>query len=496
MKMLSFFLLTCSLSLCFTHQTFGQYSQVGAAIEGEAAGERFGLSLAMNASGTIFAAGAPRNGDNGTNSGEVRVYEYASGAWAQIGQDINGVNPEDRIGNILSINAAGDRIAIPSPGNSDAGYNAGHVRVFQYQSNLWNQIGQTIEGTVPDGLLGASVSLSADGTTLAVGAPHVNVNGPYGGLVKVFRLEMNQWELLGTILYGSGSGDFFGKSLDLSHDGNTIAIGDKRNEGSITIYQYDGVNWQQRGNTISSPPDHYNGADAVRISEDGYTVAGISHGFINNEGALVGLVYKFDGTFWNNVGSELRETGFVGATLNNCLDMNATGNVVAIGRYGSNAFGENSPGTTFVSQKINNDWVTVGSGIDGENADDLSGHAVSFNAVGNIIAIGSPDNDDNGESSGHVRVFITEDLSVNDPLDILDITFFPNPVNDILIISNKEQQEIESITVYTLLGQEVLTQHGNSELEISMDLKSLQTGSYLLSITTSQGIISRQLIKQ
>jgi len=65
-----------------------------------------------------------------------------------------------------------------------------------------------------------------------------------------------------------------------------------------------------------------------------------------------------------------------------------------------------------------------------------------------------------------------------------------------LIISTKEQQEIESITVYTLLGQEVLTQHGNSELEISMDLKSLQAGSYLLSIKTSQAIISRQLIKQ
>jgi len=297
MKKLSVLLFTCSLSLCFTNQMFSQFSPVGAAIESEVAGERFGISLAMNASGTILAAGAPTNGDNGTNSGEVRVYEYASGAWAQIGQDINGVNPEDRIGKILSINAAGDRIAIPSPGNSDAGYNAGHVRVFQYQSNLWSQIGQTIEGTVPDGLLGASVALSADGTTLAVGAPHVNVNGPYGGLVKVFRLEMNQWELLGTILYGTGSGDFFGKALDLSQDGNTIAIGDKRNEGSITIYHYDGVNWQQRGNTISSPPDHYNGADnAIRISEDGYTVAGIYHGFINNEGALVGLVYKFDGT--------------------------------------------------------------------------------------------------------------------------------------------------------------------------------------------------------
>jgi len=157
--------------------------------------------------------------------------------------------------------------------------------------------------------------------------------------------------------------------------------------------------------------------------------------------------------------------------------------VVAIGRYGSNALGEDSPGTTLVSQKINDDWVTVGPGIDGENANDLSGHVVSFNEVGNIIAIGLPDNNNNnnnGENAGQVRVFITEELNVNDPLDILDITFFPNPVNDILIISTKEQQEIESITVYTLLGQEVLTQHGNSELEISMDLKSLQAGSYLL----------------
>ncbi len=47
----------------------------------------------------------------------------------------------------------------------------------------------------------------------------------------------------------------------------------------------------------------------------------------------------------------------------------------------------------------------MGDDIDGEAAYDNSGYSVSLSADGTKVAIGSPLNDDNGDYSGHVRVF-------------------------------------------------------------------------------------------
>ena len=53
-------------------------------------------------------------------------------------------------------------------------------------------------------------------------------------------------------------------------------------------------------------------------------------------------------------------------------------------------------------------WMQLGDDIDGETAHDSSGWSVSLSADGNMVAIGSPYNDDNGDASGHVRVFVLE----------------------------------------------------------------------------------------
>ena len=50
-------------------------------------------------------------------------------------------------------------------------------------------------------------------------------------------------------------------------------------------------------------------------------------------------------------------------------------------------------------------WVQVGDDIDGEDAIDESGYAVSLSSDGMSVAIGAPYNDGNGNDSGHVRVY-------------------------------------------------------------------------------------------
>ena len=85
----------------------------------------------MNAAGDRVAIGARLNDDGGSNAGHVRVYEYSSGSWSQLQSDIDGVEANEQFGASVSMNAAGDRVAIGARLNDDAASNAGQVRVYE-----------------------------------------------------------------------------------------------------------------------------------------------------------------------------------------------------------------------------------------------------------------------------------------------------------------------------------------------------------------------------
>ena len=67
----------------------GNWSQVGADIDGEAADDWSG-SVSISADGTRVAIGAERNDGTGTDAGHVRVYAESGGTWTQVGADIDG----------------------------------------------------------------------------------------------------------------------------------------------------------------------------------------------------------------------------------------------------------------------------------------------------------------------------------------------------------------------------------------------------------------------
>ena len=71
-----------------------------------------GKSVSMNSAGDRVAIGANANDGNGTNAGHVRIYQYSSGSWSQLGSDIDGEAAGDNSGVSVSMNSAGDRVAI------------------------------------------------------------------------------------------------------------------------------------------------------------------------------------------------------------------------------------------------------------------------------------------------------------------------------------------------------------------------------------------------
>ena len=66
----------------------------------------------MSSDGTRVAIGAPRNDGNGFGAGHVRVYAESGGTWTQVGADIDGEAAGDSSGYSVSMSSDGTRVAI------------------------------------------------------------------------------------------------------------------------------------------------------------------------------------------------------------------------------------------------------------------------------------------------------------------------------------------------------------------------------------------------
>ena len=88
----------------------------------------------------------------------------------------------------------------------------------------WVQLGSGIEGE-PEDYLGTSVSLSSDGTTIAIGA--IKNSRGRSGLVRIYSYQVSSstWNQVGSDIGGESGNDQFGYSVSLSADGSTVAIG-------------------------------------------------------------------------------------------------------------------------------------------------------------------------------------------------------------------------------------------------------------------------------
>ena len=64
----------------------------------------------------------------------------------QLGSDIDGDAAIVYSGSSVSMNSAGDRVAIGAENNDGTGSDAGHVRVYEYSNSRWTQLGSYIDG--------------------------------------------------------------------------------------------------------------------------------------------------------------------------------------------------------------------------------------------------------------------------------------------------------------------------------------------------------------
>ena len=99
-----------------------------------------GSSVSLSNDGMTLVVGATGH-DN--DKGTVRIYQYSSEKWNQVGKDIDGLQSKDLQGSSVSISKDGSTVAVSALGHQD---NRGIVRVYQFTSNQWRQVGIDIEG--------------------------------------------------------------------------------------------------------------------------------------------------------------------------------------------------------------------------------------------------------------------------------------------------------------------------------------------------------------
>ena len=177
------------------------WNQVGGDIYGEAANDLFGFSVSLSTNGDTIAIGGYGNDGNGTDSGHVRVFGWDGSSWNQLGSDIDGEAAGDHFGSEVSLSSDGTILAATGYLNDDAGTDAGHLRLFQWDASSWNQLGSDIDAEA-EGDQAASVVLSSDATRLLFGSSWNDSNGHNSGNVRVYDTNIN--DIKGPIYLGYG----------------------------------------------------------------------------------------------------------------------------------------------------------------------------------------------------------------------------------------------------------------------------------------------------
>ncbi len=300
--------------------------------------DNFGRSVSLSADGNTLAVGVPfeaslltginvaQNNNSGFQAGAVYLFRFnaSTNSWLQQAY-IKAANAgiPDRFGLSVAISDDGNTLAVGAPleGSSSMGVNgpqndgspfSGAAYIFRFSSstNAWfQQAFVKASNTGGSDNFGISVSLNADGNTLAVGASSeagISNNVLGSGAAYVFRSDGSNWSQQAYLkATNAGIGDGFGLSLSLNDNGNTLAVSapnedssstginsvpnnNTTNTGAVYVFQFNpsGV-WTQQAYIKASNPDEEDVfGGSVSLSKDG---SALVVGATNEDGSSTGV---------------------------------------------------------------------------------------------------------------------------------------------------------------------------------------------------------------
>ena len=300
------------------------------------------------------------------------------------------------------------------------------VNFNQYQHVLDANVDPTIsellelkdvasDGAASD-YLGHAAKISADGSTMVVGAYGDDDNGGSSGSVYIYSWDGSNWSNEEKLTASDGAvNDYFGYAVDISEDGNTIIVGaygddDKgSNAGSSYIYKRDnssspwveskilaigGVASDQFGFSVAMSGDGNTAVISSRLDDDG----GIDSGSV--------YVYQYNGVSWQFLTKQVSSDDVAYDYFGESVALSYDGSTIVVGAYGDDDEGSAS-GSVYIynwdesSSEFTETKLTAGDGA----ADDHFGASVAVAADGRTIVVGSRYDDDQGTNSGAAYIY-------------------------------------------------------------------------------------------
>jgi len=377
-------------------------------LSGEQLMEQYGHTVAVSGDGTVIAVGAPNYSHQASlaRSGRVQVFERLARQWRLKGQTLLGRNELDQFGYAVSLSEDGSRLAVSEPGlDGPAGDRAGNVRVFDYDgASSWILTGDEIGGEAVADLFGLSLSLSGDGKRLAVGSPYhdSDTGANLSGRVRVFEYKNKSWKTVGDALDGPQSLDWFGWAVDLSYDGTEVVVGAPRNiehGGFVRCFALDKGKWKQTGSDIIN-----NVGDSVQI-DDRFGMA-VS---LSDDGKRVAI-----GSPWKDLDGRTRKSGLAAVYQLTGNEWSLLGKPIAgsdpndrLGwslQLSGDYLAIGIPGLNQVSfhRWTGSYWDTTSAPLQGDQQRDDYGHAVAVSSDGSVVVVGATESSQAG--AGYARV--------------------------------------------------------------------------------------------
>jgi hypothetical protein len=302
---------------------------------------------------------------------------------------------------------------------------------------------------------GTSVALSADGTTLAVGAPQEASSGlpmdnslPEAGAVYVYVRSGETWAPQAYIKASAPSAtEELGGEVALSADGSVLVVGAMFSgstlSGAAYVFTRSGTHWTQQAKlTPSNPQRNGNFGSSVAISGDASTIAVAARGEASSASGIdgnqtdtsmpaAGAVYVFTHTTaWTQQAYVKASDPHPYAELGDGLALTSDGSTMIVGAPGY--FASSDPGKVYAFARSGATWTQQASILDpASTAGDAFGASVAIIAgqAGQLIAIGAP------KHIGHVYMFAKVGGSVSPPVAIVDPDAYADGFGDSVAMS-------------------------------------------------------------
>jgi hypothetical protein len=389
------------------------FTELGMGIEG-GNGSYFKQSISISGDGYTVAVGEYKESSNELNeNGIVKVYKFYENSWNLINTQISGENENDNCGKSISLSKDGTVLAIGFPNYSSGKGKVSVYNIFEGEGFYLEKKGTDIIGLINGDNFGSFVSLSSNGLTIGIGTIKDSSVNTRSGSFSVYKYDQSiedDWSRIGSVISGDNSFDEFGYSLNISSDGTTISASSISNNiytGYVKIYKFINDEWSQLGSTISGSYNDDNFGRSISLSEDGIILA-IGSSSNSNTGQV--KIYKFINELWVQLGSNI-DGEDIGEEFGASISLSSNGKLLAVGS--PNKYTQS--GRIKLYEYYNKTWSQVGDNINGTNINKYLGSSVSLSSDGKILCSGSYQE----SNSQSVRVF-----------ELIKYKKVPNNVND------------------------------------------------------------------